>query len=158
MTAVITIITMITTDKRKTSTGGKPPKKAKSQAMSIMLTELRSMLPTFWVCNAVAAVVCVIWCIINVFEWQLLNGLFLGNFAAIANFYALGAKSARVIRSKDKRKAQVYTASIFMVRYLGAFALFGVLIKLGLINPYTAVMPLFFPRIHYTYKAIFNKL
>jgi hypothetical protein len=136
----------------------KKTKKNKDEAILIMLKELRSMIPTFLFCNATALLICTIYCIAaSVFDWRLFTGLLLGNTASILNFYFLGFKSARIIRSKDKRKAQVFTTATFFVRYFGAFIVFGILIRFGIINAITLVIPLFFPRIHYMVKAIFNK-
>jgi hypothetical protein len=136
----------------------KIPKKPRDEAIEIMRTEMRGMIPTFLICNAVALLACVVYgIVVSAFEWQFLTGLLLGNAAALGNFYFLGAKSAKIIRRKDRRFAQMYTTGMFFVRYLGAFAVFGVLIRLDVINPYTAVVPLFYPKIHYTIKAIFNK-
>ena len=134
-----------------------PPKKPRDEAIVIMLAELRSMIPTFLVCNGIILVICGIYCVVAAFDWRLFTGLAVGNAASISNFYFLGFKSARIIRGKNPRKARVYTTSVFLARYLGAFALFGVLITFRIISPYTVVVPLLFPRIHYMVKAIFNK-
>jgi hypothetical protein len=134
------------------------PKKLKPEAMLIMLGELKSMIPTFLICNLIVLIICTIYCItVASFDWRLLTGLALGNTAAVLNFYFLGYKSAKIIRSRNKRKAQVYTSGMFFVRYFGSFILFGVLITFKMINPITVVVPLFFTRIHYTIKAIFSK-
>ncbi|MCL1831342.1 MAG: ATP synthase subunit I [Oscillospiraceae bacterium] len=144
----------------------KPIKKPRSQAMQITLTELQDMIPTFIICNAVVAVACSLYYIFTE-NWGVFTdvalllrfaaGLLLGNAAAIGNFCLLGMKSARIIAKKNKRYAQTYATTNYFVRYIGAFALFGILIKLKVINPYTVVFPLFIPRIHYIVKALFNK-
>lgn len=133
-------------------------KREKSEAMIIMLKELKSMFPTFIICNAVAIVGCVIYSMAtDLYDWRILTGLLLGNAAALGNFYLLGVKASKVVKSKDIRKAQTYSTTLFLVKYFGAFALFGALVTFELINLITAVIPLFYPKIHYTMKAILNK-
>jgi len=134
------------------------PKKPRDEAVTLMLTELKCLLPSVLIYNAIAIVVCAVYCVLtDSWDWRLLTGLTLGNVATIGNFVFLGYKAARIIRRKDKRYAQVFSTVTFFVRYLGAFALFGLLIRLNFINPFTVVVPLFYPKIHYTLKAIFNK-
>jgi hypothetical protein len=136
----------------------KVPKKPRDEAVAIMFTELRKLIPTVLICNAVAVVACIVWCLIEShWDWRLATGLVLGNAATIGNFVFLGYKAARIIRRKDKRYAQVFSTVAFFIRYFGAFALFGLLIRLNFINPFAVVVPLFYPKIHYTLKAIFNK-
>jgi hypothetical protein len=141
-------------------------KKPREQAVQIMLTELRGMVPAILICNGIVVAAGAVYMVITsgfagfhdvMTLLRFTAGLLLGNAATIGNFCFLGLKAARIIRKKDKRHAQVYSTTGFFIRYFGAFALFGALIKLGVINPYTVVIPLFYPKIHYTVKAIFNK-
>lgn len=136
------------------------PKKPREEAMSIMFEELKGMLPTVLICNGIVLLVCVVYTIATDSfsgSWRLLTGLLFGNAAILANFYALGAKSARIIRRKESGYARTYTTTMFFVRYIGAFAVFGALVTFNIINMYTVVVPLFYPKIHYTIKAVFNK-
>ena len=127
-----------------------------------MLGELRGMVPALLVCNAVVLVGCAIYVAVTggldiSRDWRLLSGLVLGNAAMVGNFCFLGFKAAKIIRRKERRYAQMYGTFGFIARYLGAFALFGALITFNIINPITAVIPLFYPKVHYTVKAILNK-
>ncbi|MCL2754219.1 MAG: ATP synthase subunit I [Oscillospiraceae bacterium] len=133
-------------------------KKPRDEAVELMLVELKGMVLTLALCNAVVIIICVVLCAVTGdWQWQLATGLALGNVATIGNFIFLGYKSARIIRRKDRRYAQVFSSVMFFVRYFGAFALFGLLIRLDVINPFTVVAPLFYPKIHYTLKAILRK-
>jgi pheromone shutdown protein TraB len=144
----------------------KIPTKPKDEAVITALTEIRGAIPTFAICNALVIVICVFYSIVYsseggvalLFEnWQLLTGLLFGNAAMLANFYYLGVKTANIVRLKDARRARVYATTGFFLRYFGAFAVFGVMIHFGIVNVITALMPLFYPKIHYTYKALRSK-
>jgi hypothetical protein len=132
-------------------------KKKREEAVDIVLTELKGMVPILLICNGVAIVSCVIYGLVVAHDFRLYTGLVIGNAATIGNFYHLGVKAGNVARMKDASRARRYATSSFFVRYFGAFAVFGVLIHFGLINAITAVIPLFYPKIHYTIKAMLNK-
>jgi hypothetical protein len=135
-----------------------PPKKPRDEAVEIMLTELRKMLPSILIFNAITVIACIVYCaVVRDWDWRFATGLVLGNAATIGNFVFLGYKAARIIRRKDRRFAQVYSTVTFFVRYFGAFALFGFLIRFEIINPLTAVVPLFYPKLYYTLTAIMKK-
>lgn len=136
----------------------KVPKKPRDEAMNIMFDEMKGMIPVFLFCNGIVLSVCIIYSVAAAdYDWRLLTGLILGNFAALANFYALGAKSSKIIREKNAKNAKRYATGNYIIRYFTAFAVFGFFTYFGLISPVTAVIPLFYPKIHYTIKAIFNK-
>jgi hypothetical protein len=132
--------------------------KKNDPAVQIMCGELKSMIPTFLVCNAILLLSCGIYGLFNTIDWRIFTGLFAGNAAAVLNFYHLGVKAGNITRMKDARRARIYATASFFVRYIGALIVFGLLIRFGLMNVVTAVIPLLFPKIHYTVKAIFNKI
>jgi hypothetical protein len=131
--------------------------KKRNEAIEIVLVEIKSSIPTFLICNAIILVICVIYGFAVSHDWRFYTGLLIGNAAALGNFYHLGVKAGNITRMKVARRARIYATLDFFVRYIGAFIVFGVLIYFRLINPITALTPLFFPKIHYTIMAIFNK-
>jgi len=135
----------------------KIPKKPRDEAIEIMQTELKGMIPAFIVCNAVVLVICTVLLFVTAQDWRLFTGLLVGNIAAVLNFWHLGVKAGNIMRRKDARHARMYATFSFFARYLGAFAVFGALIHFNIISAYTAVIPLFYTRIHYTIKAFRNK-
>jgi len=134
-------------------------KKPRDEAMEIMFEELKGMIRAFVICNAVVLAGCAVLILTGLvsLQWQLFTGLLVGNAAALLNFYHLGVKAGNIMRRKDASHARRYASFSFFARYLGAFAVFGLLIHFNVISVYTAVIPLFYPRIHYTVKAIKNK-
>jgi hypothetical protein len=134
-----------------------PPKREKNQGVEIMLDELKGMIPTLLIGNLIAFLGCVVYGLITAHDFRLYTGLLVGNTAALLNFYHIGVKAGNIARMKDARRARTYATASFFVRYIGAFAVFAALLVFRLMNPVTAVIPLFFPKIHYTVKAIFNR-
>jgi len=131
--------------------------KKRDQAVEIVLSEIKGAIPTFLICNAIVVVICVVYGLVASHDWRFYTGLLLGNAAMLMNFYALGVKAGNITRMKDARRARVYALSNFFIRYIGALAVFGVMIYFKLMSPLTAVVPLFFPKLHYTISAIRNK-
>jgi hypothetical protein len=134
-----------------------PVKKPPDEAVLIMLAELRGMIPTLIVCNLLAVIGCIIYGAVEAHDFRCYTGLAIGNAATVANFCHLGFKAANIARIKDAGRARIYATGSFLLRYFGAFAVFGALVHFGAMNVVTALIPLFFPKIHYTIKAVLNK-
>jgi hypothetical protein len=115
------------------------------------------MIPSVLICNGIVLLGVVIYSVFAAFDWRFLTGLLVGNAATLANFYYLGVKTANIVRMKEVRRARVYATVGFFLRYFGAFAVFGALVHFGLVNMITLLIPLFFPKIHYTIKALRKK-
>ncbi|MCL2071541.1 MAG: hypothetical protein FWH07_04810 [Oscillospiraceae bacterium] len=146
---------MITTESNKLP--NKIPRKPREEAVQIVTEELKSMMWTFIVLNGITLIICAVYSVVDSFDWRFLTGLVAGNAASLLNFYHLGVKAGKILRRKDIIYAKRYSKISFICRYLGGFAAFGILITLGAINAITAMIPLFFPKIHYYFKAVFNK-
>jgi hypothetical protein len=135
----------------------KPTKKPREQAVEIMLTELKGMIGTLLVCNGVVIISCIVYGFMQGHDFRFYTGLLIGNTAAVLNFYHLGVKAGNIMKMREVRRARVYAIASFFLRYFGAFAVFWVLIRFGVVNIITVLVPLFFPKIHYTVKAVVNK-
>jgi hypothetical protein len=132
----------------------KPPR---NEAISIVLQEIKSAIPTFLICNAIILVICMIYGFTTAHDWRFYTGLAVGNTAMLLNFYALGVKAGNIARMKEARRARIYALTNFFLRYIGAFVFFGIMIYFRLMSPVTAAIPLFFPKLHYSIMAIRNK-
>ena len=115
------------------------------------LTELKAMLPYIAAFNAAAVAVCSVVCVFFGFEWRLFTGLAVGNALMAANFLLIGMTVEKIIRVRDFRRGQILGGASYGLRYAGMFAVLAILLSLGLISPFTAVIPLFFPKIYYTF-------
>jgi len=134
----------------------KIPKK-RNEAIEIMLTELKGMIPALLICNGIVITGCIIYGIFESHDVRLYIGLLIGNAATIGNFCYLGFKAGNIVRMRNPKRARVYATASFFIRYIGAFIIFGLFIYFGIVNPITILIPLFYPKIHYTIKAMFNK-
>lgn len=136
------------------SRGNREPDSAKSLALG----ELRSMSPTFLMCDGLTLIVSGICGLagLNV-DWRVLSGLVVGNAVTALNFFLIGVTAGYVIRRKNPEKAKRFSGVSYGARYVGMFIVFGALLCLRCVNPVTALVPLFFPKIHYTLTALSNK-
>jgi hypothetical protein len=140
------------------------PKKKREEAVEIALTEIKNMFPVFLIGDCAVLVISVIIrlnsdidagsVISGIMDWRVLTGLAVGNAAALLNFYHLGVKAANILRRKDPRYTRNYSRMSYILRFIGAFIVFGILITFKLINAPAAVIPLFFPKIYYYVKAV----
>ncbi len=118
---------------------------------TLAVSELRSMIPYLLILNAVTVVVCVIIGIVSGFDWRLYTGLAVGNALMVANFLLIGYTAERVVHSKDFRRGRSIAGMSYGLRYVGIFVILAGLLTIKVINPITAVVPLIFPRVFYTF-------
>jgi hypothetical protein len=136
----------------------KIPRKPRSQAVEFVMVEMQSMRKSLVIYNAIVLLAFGVYGIVTrEFDWSVLTGLLLGNTATLLNFYALGVKTDNILRSKNAGYAKRYATVGFFLRYFGAFAVFGILIHLGFVNIFASLIPLFYPKIYYTLKALKHK-
>lgn len=128
-------------------------KKEKNPSM----TELKAMLPTVLACNGVVLLTVVSIGLAFGADWRLYTGLLVGNLLFAANFLLLGRTALSIARSKDARRGQVLGNFSYGARYIGMFVILALLLTFQLISPFTAVIPLFYPKIYYTAQALRRK-
>ncbi len=119
----------------------------KTQAAS----ELKEMAPYLMIFNAAAVVISVIAGFIWGFDWRVFTGLIAGNAVSVANFLLIGVTVEKVVRSKDFRRGRSIAGASYGLRYAGMFAVLAGLLYFKLVSPVTALIPLIFPRIYYTF-------
>ncbi|MCM1333848.1 MAG: ATP synthase subunit I [Bacteroides sp.] len=118
------------------------------------LAELKEMLPT--VLTADGLILLTILSVGLAFgaDWRLYTGLLVGNILFAANFILLGRTALSIARTRDARRGRVLGNASYGARYIGMFVILAILLSLKLISPFTAVIPLFYPKIHYTIRAL----
>lgn len=121
------------------------------------LTELREMLPLLLVCNGIILLTVVSVGLVFGADWRLYTGLLVGNLLFAANFLLLGRTALSIAQSKDARRGRVLGNFSYGARYIGMFVILALLLTFRLISPFTAVIPLFYPKIYYTVQALRRK-
>ena len=113
--------------------------------------ELKAMLPFIGIFDGIAAAGAVIFCIAAGFDWRLFSGLAAGTALMLANFLLIGITAEKALRTRDFRRARTISGVSYGLRYIGIFAVLAGLLTLNVISVATAVIPLFYPKIYYTF-------
>lgn len=128
-------------------------KKHKNQA----LDELKEMAPTLIVFNLVIIVSIIAIGFSSGFDYRLYTGLAAGNVLMLANFVIIGITANAISRTRQFRRGQFLANFSYGARYIGMFVVLVLLLTFDLISPFTALIPLFFPKIYYTIQAFRGK-
>ena len=91
------------------------------------------------------------------FDYTLITGAVNGAVQCAANFFFLGKSAQSALKRGSAKSAQTYMNVMYCLRYLGLFALLTAAALLPFINLITALIPLFFPKIVITIRAIKEK-
>ena len=75
----------------------------------------------------------------------------------IANFLLIGYTAEIIVKARNPKRGQFLANFSYGARYVGIFAILALLLTFELISPFTAVIPLFFPRIYYIIAALRGK-
>ncbi|MCR4780529.1 MAG: ATP synthase subunit I [Ruminiclostridium sp.] len=121
---------------------------------SYAAAELKAMLPYLLAFNAAAVIVAVCVGLGFGFEWQVYTGLVTGNALMAANFLLIGVTADKIVKVRDFRRAKQLGSVSYALRYIGIFAILAGLLTIRVINPVSAVVPLFYPKIYYTFFYI----
>jgi len=131
--------------------------KRDSEAARLALEELRAMIPTFLLGDGLILIISGICGLAGMnADWRVISGLLAGNAVTALNFYLIGVTAGYVIRRRNPEKAKRFSGFSYGARYIGMFLIFGALIYFNLINPVTALAPLFYPKLHYTASAMIS--
>lgn len=115
------------------------------------LKELKKMLPYILVFNGAVILVSVILGVFYGFDWRVYSGVVVGNILMTANFLGIGITAEIIVKSKNFKKGQFLGNLSYGIRYIGMFVILAAFLTFGLINPISAVIPLFYPKIYYTF-------
>ena len=112
------------------------------------------MLPYLLIFNAAALIVSVIIGAAFGFDWRVYTGLALGNLLMAGNFLLIGLTADKVVKSRDFRRGRNLAGMSYGLRYAGMFAVLAGALTIGAVDPIAAVIPLFYPKIYYTFFYI----
>lgn len=121
------------------------------------MDELREMLPLLIAFNVViVASITAIGFGVG-FDYRLYTGLIAGNVLMLANFIIIGITAGAISRTRQFKRGQFLANFSYGARYIGMFVILVVLLTFDLISPFTALIPLFFPKLYYTIQAFRGK-
>ena len=112
------------------------------------------MLPYLLILNGAALAVCIGLGFAFGFDWRLYTGLAAGNALMLTNFVLIGYTAEKVARCRDFSKGRSISRISYGLRFTGIFAVLALLLTFRLINPIAGVVPLFYPKIYYTFFYI----
>lgn len=125
-----------------------------SKKSNIASDELKNMLPSLIVYNLLLIIGITMVGFGVGFDWRLYTGLLVGNALMVGNFLLLGVTANSIVSSRNMKKGQSLGNISYGLRYIGIFAVLAVFLTYNLISPFTAVIPLFYPKIYYTLSAL----
>lgn len=130
-------------------------KKRRNQAVD----ELKDMLPLLLIFNGIILITMITLGFAFGFDYRLFTGLLIGNMLMLGNFLLIGTTANAISRARDFKRGQFLGNLSYGLRYIGIFVILALLLTFDLISPFTAVIPLFFPRLFYmieTFRGRFN--
>jgi len=113
--------------------------------------ELKAMLPFIAVTNGGALLISVVLGSVFGFDWTVYSGLLIGNALMLANFILIGITADKIVKCRDFRRGRSIGSISYGLRYAGMFAVLAGLLTIRAVNIVTAVLPLCYPKIYYTF-------
>lgn len=114
-------------------------------------TQLRTMAPFLLLFNGAALVIIIILGIFFGFQLNVFIGLIVGNLLMLMNFIGTGITAEAIVNCKSFKRGQFLGNLSYGIRYIGIFAVLALLLTFGAVNPVSAIIPLFYPKIYYTF-------
>lgn len=124
----------------------------KRKPKNLAFEELKDMIPAALIINGIAMVGIAIYGIFEGITWRAVTGLLYGDLLAAGNFILLGASAASTLTKATAKKGQFFANMSYGARYIGLFLLLAAGIMLNIIDIVPAFIPLFIPKLHYTFK------
>lgn len=118
--------------------------------------ELKGMIPCILMFNGAVVAVCIVTGLIFGFDWRLYSGLVVGNALMLLNFLLIGFTARKILQCRDFRRGRFMGNLSYGLRYIGIFAVLAALLTFELVSIATAVIPLFYPKIYYTFFYLKN--
>jgi ATP synthase I chain. len=113
--------------------------------------ELKAMLPFIAATNGAVILVSLVLGFFYGFDWTVYSGLAVGNILMLVNFVLIGFTVDKIVKCRDFRRGRAIGGVSYGLRYAGMFAILAGLLTLGAVNIVTALVPLVYPKIYYTF-------
>ena len=124
---------------------------------NLAVDEIRKMIPTLLIFNGILLAGIIAISIIGGFDFRLYSGLVAGNALMVGNFLLIGVTADAISRTRSFKRGQFLGNFSYGLRYIGIFVILAALLTFDLISPFTAIIPLFFPKLFYTIEAFRGK-
>ncbi len=124
---------------------------------SVTGKEFFALLPFYIGCFVILCVISLVLLICKISDYTLFTGAAAGTAVSMASFIAMGKSAEGLVYVKDSKKAQTKANVNYAIRYILTLLVLGVLMYFKLVNPITALIPLFVPKIAYFILAMKKK-
>ncbi|MBR5091215.1 MAG: hypothetical protein IK093_17455 [Ruminiclostridium sp.] len=113
--------------------------------------ELKAMIPFIAAANGTVVFAALILGFLFGFDWTVFTGLVVGNALMLANYVLIGFTVEKIVRCRDFRRGRAIGSISYGIRYAGLFVILAALLNFKLVNPVSALVPLVYPKIYYTF-------
>lgn len=113
--------------------------------------QLRTMVPFLLLFNGAALLIIIILGIFFGFHLNIFIGLIVGNLLMLMNFIGTGITARAIVNCKNFKRGQFLGNLSYGIRYIGIFAVLALLLTFGAVNPVSAIVPLFYPKLYYIF-------
>ena len=118
--------------------------------------EFMALLPYYLGMLALLGIISVILMASGIGDYTLLTGAAAGTVVSALNFALLAISAEKAVTMTEK-SAKLTMNGSYGVRYIATFLILGALMFFKAVNPVTAILPLFVPKIAYTVTALKEK-
>lgn len=123
---------------------------------SAAVKEIKALLPYYTGGIILLTVISTVLMLTGVGDYTLLTGAFAGTLVSFVSFAVMAFTAERSVHMSEKNAKLILNGG-YAARYIAAFIILGALMYFKLINPVTALLPLFIPKIGYTVQAFREK-
>lgn len=131
--------------------------KGDSMKKSVAVNEIKAVLTFYIGCLALLLIISLILTLTKVTDISAVLGAVIGSIVAFLNFVLMAFTAEKTITCSTETRAKRFNQCSYALRYIGMFLILGALMYFKIINPITALLPLFVPKIAYTIKALKEK-
>lgn len=118
--------------------------------------ELKTMLPVALIVNGLVLIGISLYGIFEGITWRAITGLACGNILSAGNFILIGRTAVSTVAKANEKKGKFFANMSYGARYIGLFLLLAAGFTLKIIDMVPAFVPLFIPKLHYTFKYLLS--
>lgn len=116
--------------------------------------ELKTMLPTALIVNGLVLMGIALYGIFEGITWRAVTGMLYGDLLSAGNFILIGKTAVSTVAKATEKQGKFFANMSYGIRYVGLFLLLAAGIMLNFIDVVPSFVPLFIPKLHYTFKFL----